>query len=996
MKLIYYTLALLCLATSICCFAQTNSHSSLQMPPLRLSTAAITYGIFTTKGDTIVPFGRYNYIEARGRDVKRVNVDSKWPLKENISYMNSWRYKNWGIIDKNGKEIVPPKYESLTYLEGGFYTLWNKAEHKLIDSTGKLILDLKDRYTEGLCSSGIICFYGPDGEQRVLKKDGSIQRLPNCKCKLNRYGNRFITESFSMDPKYGLMDTIGNEILPIMYDRIVAVADKPQFWVAQKGEYRLCNEDGKPINDTIYSEIPDTSYHTYPSVVIENGKKYIIDKDLNTKVDVSEYDEVFSFNDYNNLVIAQVTKEELSNFITLKGELLLPKFYKQVIYVDSSLVVVKHQEGIFSIINLKNNTEKYLDSTYQYVRVCLNNPPYFETSKNRLEGLMDREGNEILPPKYTRTERYPYRFIIAIDSAKYRLFDWTGKQIGAAYDDMRFYEGAKFINVNIGSVPRTEYPHENYNNRPNGLWGLMDTTGKEVIPPQYDDIGVGADDRVVVKKNGTFGELNIKGEVVVPLIYSSFIHEVEDSLLIVGELPRYGLMITNLNTNLHNPLWAVYPEYRYVNNESYHNLLKSEKGKVGFLDAKQGRFVETANYDEFWDFETDLAIVKQNNKWGYINKDGKEQIAPILTYDAVFPFKGDDNKWAIVIKNRKYGCINRKGKEIIPPILDYLSPFVENKAIIVKQQLYGYINLKRKIVIPCRYTNATDFKNGKAKVRIDDRYFWIDTLGNEIANPYLFDDTYGGFYEKDKMLVRKGNKIGVAQASDNSLLCPTDYNEIIKLTRRYCSVRVNDKWGIFDLQQKTIAHQLQYSSINYDPHHYLSLVKQDTITLVDTNLQTIVSPVVANKILRLNDTLFLLFKKDNLPICVNQKGEWKFRIENQYVYEVEPFLDSLARINTSNDYTFFIDTNGKVIIPITELTQDYISNFSEGLAMVAENHRFGFINKKAQVVIPLQYESAFPFVECNGCYFYKGKARVMKNKRWIYIDKNGNCIENCE
>ena len=55
------------------------------------------------------------------------------------------------------------------------------------------------------------------------------------------------------------------------------------------------------------------------------------------------------------------------------------------------------------------------------------------------------------------------------------------------------------------------------------------------------------------------------------------------------------------------------------------------------------------------------------------------------------------------------------------------------------------------------------------------------------------------------------------------------------------------------------------------------------------------------------------------------------------------------------------------------------NNFSEGLANVKINGKWGYINTKGEEVIPCQYDAANPFSE--------GVAVVIIGKKWKYIDK---------
>ena len=87
------------------------------------------------------------------------------------------------------------------------------------------------------------------------------------------------------------------------------------------------------------------------------------------------------------------------------------------------------------------------------------------------------------------------------------------------------------------------------------------------------------------------------------------------------------------------------------------------------------------DYDEAFDFHGGLAIVKKNNKYGYINKLGKEVIP--CQYDEVFDFNED---LAVVRKNNKYGYINKLGRVVIHYQFDEAYKFSNGLAIVAKNK----------------------------------------------------------------------------------------------------------------------------------------------------------------------------------------------------------------------------------------------------------------------------------------------------------------------
>jgi hypothetical protein len=77
--------------------------------------------------------------------------------------------------------------------------------------------------------------------------------------------------------------------------------------------------------------------------------------------------------------------------------------------------------------------------------------------------------------------------------------------------------------------------------------------------------------------------------------------------------------------------------------------------------------------------------------------------------------------------------------------------------------------------------------------------------------------------------------------------------------------------------------------------------------------------------------------------------------------------------------------NGNVLIP---LQYEDAVNFSENLAAVKQNGKWGFINPTGDVVIPFKYD------ETDGFRF--GQALVYKQNKKMLIDKKGKWIKDVE
>ena len=92
------------------------------------------------------------------------------------------------------------------------------------------------------------------------------------------------------------------------------------------------------------------------------------------------------------------------------------------------------------------------------------------------------------------------------------------------------------------------------------------------------------------------------------------------------------------------------------------------------------------------------------------------------------------------------------------------------------------------------------------------------------------------------------------------------------------------------------------------------------------------------------------------------------------------FSEGLARVKKDGKWGF-IDKEGNVVVP---LEYKEAEAFSEGLASVRKDGKWGFIDKEGNVVVPLEYELVISFSE--------GFACVENDGKWGFIDKEGNVV----
>ncbi|AJQ27547.1 WG repeat-containing protein [Pelosinus fermentans] len=135
-----------------------------------------------------------------------------------------------------------------------------------------------------------------------------------------------------------------------------------------------------------------------------------------------------------------------------------------------------------------------------------------------------------------------------------------------------------------------------------------------------------------------------------------------------------------------------------------------------------------------------LYIIKQDGKYGYMDRDGKVVIKPMYLRakdfaEGVAPVMMEDHNW---------GILNTKGEVLcIWKNVDEINEFSEGLAVVRQRVKYGYID-KKQLVIPIKFDNAYEFSEGMAAVairegntlaeRLNAKYGYIDKSGNLVID----------------------------------------------------------------------------------------------------------------------------------------------------------------------------------------------------------------------------------------------------------------------
>lgn len=409
-----------------------------------------------------------------------------------------------------------------------------------------------------------------------------------------------------------------------------------------------------------------------------------------------------------------------------------------------------------------------------------------------------------------------------------------------------------------------------------GKWGIMDSTGKEIIKPELDSIGYleNTDNQyfTLIKRQTKYGYLDTTAQVQIPFQFKKAFPFKNDRAIV-----------------------------QYWNN------------RFGLID-KTGKSIEDSSFQQVRDFSEGRAAVKPNRYWGFIDENGNEIIHD--TFALVGDFH-EGRAWVKIIGKKGFAYIDAEGNVVIDKSFKEVSDFQQGVAVvssfekegrglidlqgnwIVEPKYYqiqtfdeqgfakfrksnesieiGLIDTKGKEVLPAKYERISSWTDAYAIIQKNGQEAFVDTTGKQI----------GGFYEDLKYFhlgmaaVKKNKHWGYIDTTGKEIVKPL-YDNISGFYKGYARASENGKYFYINLAEerfKEIADTLDwYDSYSFD------------------NLQPVFEGLRA-------------FQRKNLWGFTDSLAQ-KTIVSPRYK-TVTPFFNGYAKVSNNKGNTFYINKSGQ-------------------------------------------------------------------------------------
>ena len=417
----------------------------------------------------------------------------------------------------------------------------------------------------------------------------------------------------------------------------------------------------------------------------------------------------------------------------------------------------------------------------------------------------------------------------------------------------------------------------------NNKWGVIDSTGNNIIEPSYEEM------------------------VIVP-------DSKKDVFIITYDV--------DYNTGTYSTM-----------------ALNSKREKI-FTDYTQVEAIQNSDESNNLWYEKNVLRVQKDNKYGLINLDGKVLKEP--QYDEIVAMPGIENSFKVK-KDNLYGIVDNEGKDILQTQYADIVNLGDNNlsGYIVKNQegKYGIVDYTASQILEIKYDSIEDAYGNDLYLVTENGVKKVVNRDGTDALTQGFDDIKEILSNKDNgVIFEKAGKFGVMKL-DGTVTIEPNYEDLKEAKSGFLIAKLNGKYGVIDLT-KAEKIPFNYNSIEYNQSAdiYVADDENYNTTLFNSNFESKVQGIL----LELN----------------RDEGYIKISVGEDIRY-----------------YNFrFEEKSDKDILPSNTL---YLSK---------KDGKYGFVNKKGDVVVDYIYDDA---TEQND-YGYAG---IKKDGKWGSIDSTGKVVQ---
>jgi len=543
------------------------------------------------------------------------------------------------------------------------------------------------------------------------------------------YEGLVISEN-TVTKKYGFIDTSGVLVIPYLFEDVSSFSEGLAP-ASLNGKYGYINRKAEIVISMQYTRTTQfnngyaVAYNDYNCGLINtkndtilpfefvglgglpNNQMFISSKDFksygiitidNTTILEANFTHIKKV--FNKILLTkQNAKWQVRN---IKGKLLTNNLFDEInIYEKQKLIRLKINDH-YGFIDENGK----IVIPFEYEKFLGVSDGLIATKKEGKWGFIDTLGNEVIAFDFDDADTFVNGYARIKVGTKYNIINQEGTIILPNYVNMisRMYpslwlkigrlDSFKIHSPNLTPITSlylefVGHPHFNrISFKKNGKYGFLNTRGQVVINNEFEEASSFKHGYSYVRLNGKEGIIDTMGNVILPIIYDKRI----------GYRDKEGVLVKNKKFGVYSNAQIVVPLiYEGIKGTQFGRFITKLNEKYGLVDLNN-EVILPNQYDEIIDASFGYGCkVRVKEKWGFIEKDAFKITVPII-YDAI-EVKG---KKIIVKDGLKYGLISDTGEMLIPIEFDSIN--IHWKGIKVFQGLnVGLYSFEGDLLLPTVY-----------------------------------------------------------------------------------------------------------------------------------------------------------------------------------------------------------------------------------------------------------------------------------------------------
>jgi hypothetical protein len=289
-------------------------------------------------GQQLTPFkdesGNFGFIDENQSLIIPTLFTAVKPFSENLAVaaISSDTGDKYGFINTSGEWVIEAKYSDANRFSQGLAAVYLNDQWTFIDHQGNLAFQLSFEYADQFKQGGSWVNY--QGYEKYFSRTGKLyNEMVNDPLLMKQKGLSIVIDN----QKYGLIDSLGKELIAPTYDDLMYSASEQKFIVllgdreaflnnqfsiepriypfSKKEKFGFTDFYGKQIIEPIYDSADETDYNFH---IVKRKKKYGLLDVTGKEIIPCEYDQIDYF--YDGYSTAY--KEGIEYQIDQKGNIL--------------------------------------------------------------------------------------------------------------------------------------------------------------------------------------------------------------------------------------------------------------------------------------------------------------------------------------------------------------------------------------------------------------------------------------------------------------------------------------------------------------------------------------------------------------------------------------------------------------------------------------------------------------------------------------------------